>query len=398
MTVVTYGEFIDTPCPWVPDQPFWEQNAGAVQDVMALVAEDYPQAAATVDFDPTVLPPDEQRAALWKLLMGRQHGNQEQSDGKVDISAERAPAYLEALGRIAVGPYSVMEAVPVNPDVEYDQALMNGGTPLENILRLKEAFGIGRGGNNVREAVALTGQRMRGMWENIPGERSVEDLFETIGTALGIDMDALAARSPWIQAELTRNGEDWAAPFGTEYHIYRLVVEACMADYIDWDNYDETVHVQAPVGLNEEMQYLDGDKVVTVPPREDGAVTYELTDGRKCHVVNGAATARPNGAPRATSTSIAEEAMSYVAIPEDAALVAVSGAPHIRAAVDTAITYLDRAGGAIRRMDVAAGPWEPRITHLVACLGELMAGMKADYRLREVLRGGNPNKPELMSI
>ncbi len=397
-TIATYTEFANTPCPWVADQTFWQQNADAIGGVMALVAEDYPHVAETVDFDPTVMPPDEQRKELWRLLMGRQHGNQEKSDGKVVVSPEREQVYMSALGRIAMGPHSITESVPVDPTVRYDQALLNGGTPLENINRIVEAFGLENGGTNVKEVVALTGQRMRGMWENIPGEASVEDLFTTIGARLGVDMAALAERSPWIQAELARTGEGWSAPFGTEYHIYRLVVEAALADRIDWKNYEATVRTQAPVGINEEMQYLDGDKVVTVPPRDEGAVTYELTDGRRVHVVNGAAAPRPHGAPRATSTSIAQEAMSYVPIPQDASLVAVSGAPHLRAGMDTAITYLDQAPGSIRRIDVATGPWEPRITNIVAALGELMATMKADLRLRAVLQGKDPNSPELLAI
>jgi hypothetical protein len=87
--------------------------------------------------------------------------------------------------------------------------------------------------------------------------------------------------------------------------------------------------------------------------------------------------------------------------PDGARLVAVSAAPHLRAAMDTIITYLDearRASVRIERADVAAGPHETRITHLVAALGEIMATMKADFRLRAVLRGEDPNAKELLAI
>ena len=390
---VTYTEFAHTAVPWLPDQPFTEQNAAAIGDVMTLIVEDNPQVAWVPNLDPETVPPGEQRKALWVQLMGRQHGTQEDSDGKVAIPPEREGVYRAALGRIALGPHPVMETIPVSPAVNYNQALLNGGTPLENINLLRAGFQP-----NVQEVVALTGQRVRDMWLNVIGEGSVEDLFATIGTETGVGMEALAARSPFIQAELARTGEGWEAPFATEYHMYRLTVEAYLSNYIDWERYDETVHVQPPIGLNEEMTYLDRDKLVTVPPREEGAVTYHLKDGRKCHVVNGPAVARPNGAPRATSASIAEEAVHYVPVPTGASVVGVAGGLHLRAAVDTIITYFDHAGDGIARADVATAPWVRRSTHIVAAVGELMAMTKADLRLREVLRGGNPNKPELTAI
>jgi hypothetical protein len=393
---LTYEQHAAGPCPWLPDQTFGKQNAPAIRDVMAEVATDYSHVAATVDFDPTVLPPDEQRAALWKLLMGRQHGLQEQSDGKVTIADERLAVYHRKLGAIAIGPHPMLGEAPVDPNEHYDQGLLTGGTPIENVARLRSSTG-----ENIAEVVALTGQRVRGMWADIPGEGSVEDLMRVTGEETGADMADVTARSPFVQAELQRTGEAWEAPFGTEYHMYRLAVEAMYADQIDWDHYHETVIVQQPVGPNEEMQYYDGDRMVTVLPREEGAVTYSLKNGRKIHLVNGAAAPRPYGMPRATSSSIAQEAMNYVPIPDGARLVAVSAAPHLRAAMDTIITYLDearRASVRIERADVAAGPHETRITHLVAALGEIMATMKADFRLRAVLRGEDPNAKELLAI
>ena len=58
----TFTEFANSPAPWLPDQPLWEQNAGSVGAVSALVAQDYPHVAEVVTFDPTVMPPKEQRA------------------------------------------------------------------------------------------------------------------------------------------------------------------------------------------------------------------------------------------------------------------------------------------------------------------------------------------------
>jgi hypothetical protein len=393
--IPTYENFADTPCPWVPDQLFWEQNAGAVRGTLDLIAEDFPHVAATVDFDPTTLPPDEQRAALWKLLMGRQHGVQEKSGGKVDIAPSREAAYREQLNRLRYGPHSIMGPTALDATVEYDLVGLTGGTPIENAHHLAAASG-----ENVRNIVALTGQRLRGVWKNLPGERSVAELFKAVGAATETDMDELARRSPWIRAERERRGEGWQAPFATEHEIFRLVGEASMKTLIDWPKYADTVQIFEPTGSNNEMHYTDEGRTVVVPPREDGMVTYELVDGRKLHIVNGAATARA-GMPRATSSSNAEEALSYrnLTIPERATMAAVAQAPHLRAAIDTAIAILNGLGpGRLKRFDVAASPWEPTVTHLVAALGEIMATMKADRRLRAVLQGNSPDTAELLAL
>lgn len=394
----TFTEFANTPTSWLPDQTFWQQNAGSVREVASLAAADYPEQAATMDFNPTVLPSKEQRVAIWKFWMGRQHGKQGGED-KVDIKWERRAAYVSALGEVAVGEQSIMEPVPVNPDIAYDQALLNCGTPEENVTRLETADKP-----NIKEIVALTGQRKRGMWPNVVSEQSLEGVIQATGKKTGADMDALLMISPFAQAEMARTGseEGWDGPFASEYEMFRLAVEAKFHHLIDWQNYDRTVTVQAPVGPNEEANYMDGDRLITMPPRREGAVTYHLTDGRKVHVVNGAAVARPGAAPRANSTSIAQEAMNYVPLPEKANVVAISAVPHFRAAMDTIITYLDegRKGateGSIARADIATSKMGPN-THLVAALGELMATMKADLRLRAVLRGENPNSDHLNDI
>jgi hypothetical protein len=395
---VTYEEYATGPCPWLPDQTFGEQNADAISDILEEVATDYPHTAATVDFDPAAFPqlPKEQRQDVWRLLMGRQHGVQDKSDGKVEVTPNREATYRRALGHIAIGPHSMMEEVAADPRKEYHMALLTAGTPYENHARLRSAKA-----SDAKEVVALTGQRMRGMWPNIPGEGSVADLFVVTSQEAGMDATELKYYSPFVQAELEKSGRDWQAPFGTEYHLYRLAAEAEYAAQIDWKNYDETVIVQPLAGVNQEMRYYDGDQLVVVPPREEGAVTYHLMNGKQIHIVNGAALPRPHGAPRATSTSIAQEAMQYVPIPDDARLVAIAAAPHLRAAMDTAITYLDVArttGQRIERMDVAASPWELRTTNIVAALGELVATTKADARLRAVLAGNDPNSSELMDI
>jgi len=252
---------------------------------------------------------------------------------------------------------------------------------------------------NVKEIVMLTGQRKRGMWSHIESEKSAEAVLNAIATKTGKDIDAVWAASPFLQEQLMRPGADgeWTGPLPTEYEIVRTAVEAEFFDLIDWGNYEETVVTQPPVGANEETHYMDGDRLVTVPPREEGAVTYHLTDGRKVHVVNGAAVARPNAAPRANSTSIAEEAMHYVPVPDKANVVAITAVPHFRGGMDTIIAYLKNNPGRIARADIAASKLGPN-TDLVAALGELMATMKADARLRALLRGGNPDSAELLDI
>jgi len=391
----TFTEFANSPAPWLPDQPLWEQNAGSVGAVSALVAQDYPHVAEVVTFDPTVMPPKEQRVALWKLWMGRQHGRQDGEDGgKVEIRPERREAYMAALGGIAIGEKPLMKPIDVDPNVEYHQALANCGTPEEDVERLKLA-----NKPNVKEIVMLTGQRKRGMWSHIESEKSAEAVLNAIATKTGKDIDAVWAASPFLQEQLMRPGADgeWTGPLPTEYEIVRTAVEAEFFDLIDWGNYEETVVTQPPVGANEETHYMDGDRLVTVPPREEGAVTYHLTDGRKVHVVNGAAVARPNAAPRANSTSIAEEAMHYVPVPDKANVVAITAVPHFRGGMDTIIAYLKNNPGRIARADIAASKLGPN-TDLVAALGELMATMKADARLRALLRGGNPDSAELLDI
>jgi hypothetical protein len=392
----TFEKFANTPTPWMPDQTFWQQNAGTVQEVAQLITADHPAHAATVDFDPTGTPPKEQRVALFRFLMGAQHGKQAVESGKVDIEDARLAVYAGTLGKLAIGEQSIMEPIPVNPNVEYDQALLNCGTPEENIARLEMADKP-----NIKNIVALTGQRKRGMWPHIKSEKTLEGVFRATAEHTGAEMSDLAMVSPFVRSQLALTGDEagWDGPFASEYEMFRLGVEAKFAHLIDWENYDTTVTVQAPVGPNEETHYMVGDRLITMPPREEGAVTYRLTDGRKVHVVNGAAIARPGAEPRANSTSIAQEAMNYVPVPENANVVAISAVPHFRAAMDTVITYLNeirtgRAEGSIARADIATSKMGPN-THMVAALGELIATEKAARRLQTVLAGQDPNSAEL---
>lgn len=329
--------------------------------------------------------------------MGRQHGIQEISDGKVVISTEREPDYRATLGNLRYGPHPIMDAAAVDGGTWYHQAALISGTPTEDYAHLMAVLDTGSRGENVDEIVALTGQRQRGIW-GLPGEGSVSDLMNTVGMLTGTDMDSLSARSPWIRRENQRNGENWSAPFATEWEMFRLVGEASLVHLIDWDDYDGSVLTTEPIGTNEPINYTDQDQTVTVPPREHGMVTYNLINGQSFHVVNGAAVARPQGMPRATSASIAKEAMTYLQVPKDGRVVAVANAPHLRAAVDTAITYMDEGTGSFERFDVAASEWVPEVTNIVAVLGEIMATMKADFRLRAVLRGKDPNSQELLAI
>lgn len=365
---------------------------------MELIGQDFPSAAETVNFDPLTMPPDAQRRDLWKLLMGRQHGNQEQSDGKVVIPEDRKAIYTAHLDRIRYGRHSFMGAVPLDTEVAYDAAGLGSGTPLEDINRLRAVFGTEVRGENVANTITLTGQRLRGIWP-VPGEGSVDELLNVAGQGTGTDIDELTGRSPWIQAELRRTGEDWTAPFPTEWEICRFVGEAVLYQQIDWKNYDDVVETTPPIGPNEAVTYEDKGVAVTMPPREHGMVTYHLKNGQRWHVVNGAAVPRAHGMPRATCTSIAEEAALYLPPLRGASMVAVSGAPHLRGAVDTAIAYMDKLGADhFARFDVAGGPWVHEVTDLVAALGEIMATMKADLRLRAVLSGQNPNTPALAAI
>lgn len=394
---VSYAEFAQSPCPWVADQTFWEQNAAAVAGVMELVAQDSPQVADVVRFNPLAPLSDERRRALWKLLMGGQHGRLETDPDKFDIPPEHESGYARHLDVIHHGPHPLTRPVPLRTDIEYHQAELLAGRAAEDYAHLQIVFGAENGGENVREIIGQTGQRLRGIWGDL-AESSPDELLIAVGKLTGTDMDELMARSPFVQAELRRRGEEWLAPFGTEYHIFRLVGEAAAYDLIDWTNYADAVEIAPPLGPNNELPYTHNGRASVVPSREEGMATYHLNDGRKLHVVNAPAISRPQkGVPRETSESAAVETLRHVDVPDDARLVAITKAPYFRAGMDIALVYLALRRGKIARFDIAAGAWDHASTAQITALGELMAGRKADYRLRTALRGGDPFDPDLVA-
>lgn len=84
--------------------------------------------------------------------------------------------------------------------------------------------------------------------------------------------------------------------------------------------------------------------------------------------------------------------------PDDARLVSVASAPHLRGCLDMAIAFVHKAPAKVGRFDIAATQWTQETTSLMAALGEIMAGLKADLRLRAALRGDDPDSTILGGI
>jgi hypothetical protein len=404
MTEVSYEQFANTPMPWLPDQPFWQANAGAISAVRDQIVQDYPHTAEILDFDPAAaeLPSDEQRREMWATFMGKQHGGQQDEGGKKVLIPYGAQPYMDLLRPIQWGPYPLTERTPIDTEHDYNRVLTSAGSAIGHAVIAEEMAPNGQLLENLGGAVWLSGQRPRGSFHNVPGENvSPKELIDLIGGLTGTDMDELVERFPRLQDQLRKTGEGWYAPFGNESDIVELNMLAHFGHVI---GKGAEVELTPVYGANEPVVYRSPEgKELVMPRREYGMLTYTLNDGRKMSIVNGPAVSRGNGDPRATSTSIAEDAPHYVPFAEGDHDVMLGCAPHIRAVGDTAISFLNTARHGEMplhgRIDAAATAWPVALTKFAtAALGEVMATMKADARARAVLTGKNPNSPQLMNI
>lgn len=300
------------------------------------------------------------------------------------------PLYIAHLRKMRYGKIAFI-AAHTSSDEAYNKGFVPCGTPKENIARTLAATNGQPLSGNVDELVVLSGQRLR--WD-IPGERSVAELYATIGSASGADIDTLRELSPFIHSEEQRPTDDpWTQPFATETAIARLAMEALFKDAIDWKNYPVSTTID-PQANEQYYDTIDGKKIV--PARTEAMYTYHLKDGRRVHVMNGTAQPRPQGTPRPTADSQTREAVELLPMKNNEKIIVASSAPHVRVALDAIIRIIHLRKGKIGRADIATARWLD--TALIGALGEIPATHKADMRLRAALKGKNPDSPELVSL
>jgi len=376
--------------PWLHEETFWQQNRGAFRDLFELIAAQNPGTGAELLLDQGEQPSPEAMKWMWQNFMGKQHGTMEGSDGKISLPREHEYMYWPIFNRVKYGDHHVTIPSTLDTSREYTKAFVLSGTQQENIDRLYATLAHDTESENAREIIMMSGQRLRG-W-GAPGEKSPEELLRVTAQETGCDIEALRSTSPFVKAELKKQGSGWDAPFATEYTMCRLAVEAVFEKHINWKEYPLEItldHVSEPLRFGENENDV-------IPARNEALATYTLNDGRKIHVVNGKAIQRSPGAiPRPTSDSQTREAVDLL-IPHDSReeIVIASSIPHGRAAVDALIRILAMRNDTIRRADLVTSKWLPW-KELIAGFGEIPATHKADARLRAVLNGQDPDSPVL---
>lgn len=383
--------------PWLPEKNFWQENLPTIDHIFEVVRSQFP------DHDPPLItsentthPSDDVRNWMWKHFMGHQHGSQQGFGDKIPLTIDKEGYFWPDLARLQYGLFSfVAPCIPPSGE-HYDKAYILGGSTAQNTNRLLAALGNKPQAADVDETIFLAGQRLR--WD-IPGEMDISDIYSTVASDSGVDIDRLREFSPWVQEEERKAmgpTNEWDRPYATEFHLGRLAVEAVFIDVIDWREYPVTIHDdENPVSL----RYTQDGGIKYTAPREVSHVTYELKDGRRAHVMNGKPVPRPQGDfPKPTSDSTVRETVELIGTnrPSEAIIIGTS-VPHVRAGIDAFIRLLDLKGGTIGKMNIAAGRWEYG-NELLAALGEIPATYKADQRLRAVLRGENPDSNELMAL
>ena len=115
--------------------------------------------------------------------------------------------------------------------------------------------------------------------------------------------------------------------------------------------------------------------------------------------MNGRAVKRDKGAPRPTTASTMNEAIEVLGRPEDQSVIFGIEAPHMRAVLDDTIELLRAPDGhKVSRIDIAAHGFESVYYTALTALGEIPATYKSDLKLRALLRGEDPNSPELEAL
>jgi len=376
-----------SPAPWVPDTPFFEDNREVIDELFAQVARDFPESGAADVLDPnSPTPSPEAMSWMWTRLMGRQHGSTEGWGGKVPITKDLEEPYIPLASQLHYGPYRFMDANPLPADAHVDTALVTGGDPYESVRRLLAAVGNDPQNSNVDQVVYLGGQRMR--WD-IAAERDSWSIQRAAWKAGAPGYETAIKHSPYLREE-ERKGKD---AFVDETAIGRLCLEFAYGDIID---YDRDVEITMDPDAQERVHVVEGKEVV-IPARTEAVYTYHTTDGRKLHVLNGAAVQRPQGVSRPNTASQAAEVARFIPLPDKGTFAIATSSPHIRAGVDAVISLLTVAPEKVGSSIIVTNTWEPK-KELITALGEIPATHKADLRIRAKLAGQDPNSPELASL
>lgn len=334
--------------PWLHEETFWEQNQAAFRDLFSTVARQNPSSGVEVLLEQETQPDRDAMSWMWQHFMGRQHGTMEGADGKISLRREQEYEYWPDFNRVRYGDHYFAVPSALDTSREYTKAFVLSGTQQENVDRLLTTIAHDTNTENVREIIMMSGQRLRG-WD-APGEKSPEELLCVTAQETGCDIEALRSTSPFVRAELKKQGPGWDAPFATEYTMCRLAVEAVFEKHINWKEYPLEITLDHD---SEPLRFGENENDV-IPARNEALATYTLNDGRKIHVVNGKAIQRSPGAiPRPTSDSQTREAVDLL-IPHNSReeIVIASSIPHGRAAVDALIRMLAMRNDAIRRADL----------------------------------------------
>ncbi|MBD0746750.1 hypothetical protein BG418_34555 [Streptomyces sp. CBMA152] len=193
------------------------------------------------------------------------------------------------------------------------------------------------------------GQRVR---EERDG--SVDDILGRLAAA-----DPRLLRHPWVRAELTRDPLDrdpWQRPFATEYE---LAIAAALT-------------VFGPGLTLTDRRLATGPATLSGIPRRT-VLWQELrtADGLALTVLNAAARHRPQGPPRHTTASCAEEWLAHLPPAVGARVLIISGNPHTERTLGD-IARVARCAGRDDVILQAAGNGAPdRPWRLELCLGEI---------------------------
>ncbi|MEU3873165.1 MULTISPECIES: hypothetical protein [Streptomyces] len=215
---------------------------------------------------------------------------------------------------------------------------------LRLVRRLREEHGCRLG-----PVTLWCGQRLR---EERDG--SLEDILGRLAAA-----DPQLLRHPWVRAELARDPQDgnrWERPFATEYE---LAIAAALI-------------VFGPALVSTARHPATGPATVAgIPPRTVLWERLSTAEGLELTVLNAAARHRPQGPPRHTTASCAEEWLAHLPPATGTHVLVVTGNPHTERTLGD-ITRVARAAG---RGDLSlhpAGNGAPeRPWRLELCLGEV---------------------------
>ncbi|MEW2581321.1 hypothetical protein [Streptomyces syringium] len=215
---------------------------------------------------------------------------------------------------------------------------------LRLVRRLREEYGCRLG-----PVTLWCGQRLR---EERDG--SLEDIHSRLTTA-----DPQLLHHPWVRAELARDPQDgnqWERPFATEYEL--AIATALI--------------VFGPALALAAHQPATGPAPVAgIPRRTVQWQRLRTVEGLELTVLNAAARHRPQGPPRHTTSSCAEEWLAHLSPGNGADVLVVSGNPHTERTLGDIARVARQAGRDDLTLHPAGNgapkwPWR-----LELCLGEI---------------------------